>query len=78
MMLRNICADPAEDDLLATLRSKEGYDWRGVYSFRTKEDAGHEPPWWCYLQGENEAFPVEILQAALTQVYRRTEQVLVG
>jgi hypothetical protein len=50
-------------------------DWRGVYSFHTKEDAGHEPPWICYLAGENDDFPVQILQAAMLQVYRRSEQV---
>ena len=43
----------ADMQTLETIREKEPFDWRGVYSFRTKEDAGHEPPWLCYLQGEN-------------------------
>eukprot|EP01048_Picozoa_sp_COSAG05_P000887 COSAG05_NODE_28_length_29121_cov_56.951933_4_plen_132_part_00 len=75
MMLWNVCGDEEEERMLATIREKEGFDWRGVYSFRTKEDAGHEPPWHCFLQGENEDFPVQILQAALAQVFRRCEQV---
>ena len=52
-MLWNVCGDDADMQTLETIREKEPFDWRGVYSFRTKEDAGHEPPWLCYLQGEN-------------------------
>ena len=52
-MLWNVCGDEADMQTLETIREKEPFDWRGVYSFRTKEDAGHEPPWLCYLQGEN-------------------------
>jgi hypothetical protein len=60
---------------LESIRAKEGFEWKGVYSFRTKEDAGHEPPWLCYLKGENPSFPVEMLQAAMAQVFRRSEQI---
>ena len=65
------------DDMatLESIREKEGFEWKGVYSFRTKEDAGHEPPWLCYLKGENPSFPVEMLQAAMAQVFRRSEQI---
>ena len=74
-MLWNCCGEDVDMESLRTIRDNEPFDWRGVYSFRTKEDAGHEPPWICFLQGENPAFPVEILQAAMTQVYRRSEQI---
>lgn len=75
MMLYNVCGEDEDMATLETIREKEGFDWAGVYSFRTKEDAGHEAPWLCYLKGENPSFPVQILQAAMAQVYRRSEQV---
>ena len=60
-------------EMLEDLRAKERYDWRTVVPFHNKEDAYHEPPWFCYLKGENPDYPVQILQAALSQVYRRME-----
>ena len=60
-------------EMLESLRAKERYDWRTVVPFHNKEDAYHEPPWFCYLKGENPDYPVQILQAALSQVYRRME-----
>ena len=75
MMLYNVCGEDEDMAILETIREKEGFDWAGVYSFRTKEDAGHEAPWLCYLKGENPSFPVQILQAAMAQVYRRSEQI---
>ena len=60
-------------EMLEMLRAKERYDWRTVVPFHNKEDAYHEPPWFCYLKGENPDYPVQILQAALSQVYRRME-----
>ena len=67
----------AEDDwqVLKEIREKEAYDWRKVIGFHNKEDAYHEQPWFCYLQGENPDYPLQILQAALAQVYRRMELV---
>ena len=55
-MLWNVCADEHDAAALRALRAQEGYEWSRVFSFRTKEDAGHEPPWFCYLQGENDDF----------------------
>ena len=75
MMLYNICGEDEDMSILETIREKESFDWRGVYNFRTKEDAGHEAPWLCYLKGENPSFPVQILQVAMAQVYRRSEQI---
>lgn len=48
-------------------------DWRAVKAFRAKEDAGHEPPWLCYLQGENPTYPEAILSEAYAKVGRRME-----
>ena len=59
--------------LLDGLRDREAYDWRTVSSFRSKEDAGHEQPWLCYLRGENPDYPERILRVAFEQVYRRLD-----
>lgn len=66
-----------EDDRrrVEQLRAREAYDWRAVRSFRTKEDAGHEQPWFCYLSGENPTYPEQILGVALDQVAVRLEQI---
>ena len=38
---------------------------------RNKEEAGHEAPWFLYLQGKNENYPTTALAMALGQVARR-------
>jgi hypothetical protein len=53
------------------IREAEGFDWRAVGVFRTKEESGHERPWLRYLAGENPDYPVRILQAAYGSVCRR-------
>ncbi len=35
------------------LRARAGYDWRTVRPFRSKEEAGHEEPWFTFLAGEH-------------------------
>ena len=66
----------AEDwDRIEEIRRLSHYDWNSVFSFRTKEDAGHEQPWVRFLAGENPAYPEEILQAAGAQVSRRLTQI---
>jgi hypothetical protein len=52
-----------------------GGDWARVFSFRTKEESGHEQPWSRYLAGANPGYPEEILAAAYAQVCRRLEQI---
>ncbi len=69
--LWNLTGAAIDWDMLEEIRDKECYDWSKVIPFRNKEDAYHEQPWVCYLKGENPDYPVQILQAALSQVYRR-------
>jgi hypothetical protein len=73
--LWNVTGAAQDWAVLEEIREKEKYDWRKVFSFRTKEDGGHEQPWVCFLKGENPDYPVKILQASLAQVYRRLEQI---
>jgi len=62
-------------DTLEKLRRKSPYDWRRVVAFRNKEDAGHEQPWLRFLEGDNPAYPVEILRESYGQVCRRLAQI---
>ena len=71
----NVSGDEVDRDMVSTIRKRETYDWRKVFSFHSKEDAGHEQPWFAYIQGENPDYPEQILRASLAQVYRRMEQV---
>ena len=57
------------------IRQASGYDWNKVFSFHTKEDAGHEQPWVRFLAGDNPTYPEEILRASYRQVCRRLDLV---
>ena len=63
--------DPADRQRLEELRERAGYDWRTVRSFRSKEEAGHEEPWFAFLAGDNPDYPEKILAAAQAQVRHR-------
>jgi hypothetical protein len=60
---------------IESLRQASQYDWDAVFSFRTKEDAGHEPPWTRFLSGCCPGYPEAILQASSGQVGRRLLQI---
>ena len=63
--------NPADRQRLEELREQAGYDWRIVRSFRLKEEAGHEEPWFTFLAGDNPDYPEKILAAAQAQVRHR-------
>ncbi len=63
--------DPADRQRLDKLREGAGYDWRTVRSFRSKEEAGHEEPWFAFLAGDNPDYPEKILAAAQAQARHR-------
>jgi hypothetical protein len=60
---------------LERLREEAGYDWRTVRSFRSKEEAGHEQPWFAFLAGDNPQYPEKILAAAQAQVRHRLARI---
>jgi len=64
-------ASQADRRRLAELRGRAGYDWRNVRPFRSKEEAGHEEPWFTFLSGDNPGYPEQILAAAQAQVRHR-------
>ncbi len=62
---------PADRQRLEEMRQRAGYDWRTVRSFRSKEEAGHEEPWFAFLAGDNPDYPERMLAAAQAQVRHR-------
>lgn len=67
----NMTFSSADWARVQTLRTHSLTDWRQVIAFRGKEDAGHEQPWLCYLQGENPTYPEDILRESYGKVGRR-------
>jgi hypothetical protein len=64
-------ASVADRARIEHLRSASGYDWSTVRSFRSKEEAGHEEPWFAFLAGDDPQYPEKILAAAQAQVRHR-------
>lgn len=60
---------------VAQLRTTSLTDWRQVIPFRSKEDAGHEQPWLCFLKGETPSYPEAILSESYFKVARRMEMI---
>lgn len=68
--------DPADWERIERLRAAEpAIDWRRVVPFRSKEDAGHEPPWLRFLAGDNPTYPEQILRASLGLVHWRLDRI---
>lgn len=67
--------DPADWARVDFIRQHSREDWHDVKPFRTKEDAGHEQPWLCYLKGDNPTYPEAILREAYAKVGRRMEMI---
>lgn len=70
-----LTGDAADWGALIDLRDRSGYDWRPVYAFRSKEDAGHEQPWVEFLAGRNPGYPEAILRAALGVAHWHLDQI---
>jgi hypothetical protein len=71
----NLSMQSDDWERIEQIRHASRYDWNQVFSFRTKENAGHEQPWIRFLAGENPTYPEEILQASYGQVCRRLTQI---
>ena len=65
----------ADWSTLLDLRDKSGYDWRRIYAFKDKEDAGHEQPWIEFLAGRNPGYPEAAMRAALGMAHWHLDQI---
>jgi hypothetical protein len=66
---------------LDDLELGSSYAWTQVHAFRDKEEAGHEEPWFTYLDGRNPSYPEEMLETAIALSADRTrylEEVATG
>jgi len=66
---------PADRQRLESLREQAAYDWAAVRPFRSKEEAGHEEPWFAFLAGDNPGYPEKMLAAAQAQVRHRLARI---
>jgi hypothetical protein len=64
-------ASAADRERIERLRAAGGHDWSTVRAFRSKEEAGHEEPWFAFLAGDDPGYPERILAAAQAQVRHR-------
>ena len=53
------------------LRAESGIDWSVIRPFRSKEESGHEEPWYAFLAGDDPDYPERILATAQAQVRHR-------
>lgn len=66
----------AEDqERIEHLRAGAGWDWTTVHTQRIKDEAGHEEPWYEFLQGRNPDFPERMLRSALDSCAERVEAI---
>ncbi|MBB2915346.1 hypothetical protein FHS43_006666 [Streptosporangium becharense] len=65
----------ADRERIDHLRKASSWDWTVVHTQRTKEEAGHEEPWYEYLAGRNPGFPERMLQSAADACAQRLEAI---
>jgi hypothetical protein len=65
--------DPDDDARLARFPERHT-SWREVLPGRAKGDDLHLAPWYCYLRGDNPAYPQQILDAQWSEMARRMER----
>ncbi|MER5986566.1 hypothetical protein [Streptomyces sp. NPDC001787] len=64
-----------DQERIERLRAGARWDWRTVHTQRIKDEAGHEEPWYEFLQGRNPGFPERMLRSALDSCAERVEAI---
>ncbi|MGW4794791.1 hypothetical protein ACWEPC_20510 [Nonomuraea sp. NPDC004297] len=67
--------DDADRERVDGLRAASSWDWSAVHTQRTKEESGHEEPWYEYLAGRNPGFPERMLRSAADSCAERLESI---
>lgn len=67
--------DGADRERIDHLREGSSWDWAAVHTQRTKEEAGHEEPWYEFLAGRNPGFPERMLRSAMDACAQRVESI---
>ncbi|WP_101783511.1 hypothetical protein [Nonomuraea indica] len=68
--------DAADRERVDRLREGASWDWTAVHTQRTKEESGHEEPWYEYLSGRNPGFPERMLSSAIDSCAERVESIV--
>ncbi|MFE6891184.1 hypothetical protein [Streptomyces sp. NPDC057694] len=71
LSLWHFSREQADQDRIEELRAGAAWDWTAVHTQRIKDEAGHEEPWYEYLQGRNPDFPERMLTSALASCAER-------
>ena len=75
MALLNITGAEEDRRRVEDIRELEPFDWAHYTTSRGKEDAGHDKPRHAFVSGSNPDYPEQALRGALSQVYRRIQEV---
>ncbi|MFF0740217.1 hypothetical protein ACFYVL_07430 [Streptomyces sp. NPDC004111] len=75
LSLWHFSRDPQDQERIERLRAGAGWDWTTVHTQRIKDEAGHEEPWYEFLQGRNPEFPERMLRSALDTCAARVEAI---
>ncbi|WP_420036363.1 hypothetical protein ACN2WE_32785 [Streptomyces sp. cg28] len=71
LTLWHFSREQGDQDRIEELRAGAAWDWTAVHTQRIKDEAGHEEPWYEYLQGRNPGFPERMLRSALASCAER-------
>ncbi|WP_328892334.1 hypothetical protein [Streptomyces sp. NBC_00236] len=75
LALWHFSRDEADRERIERLRSASRWDWTAVHTQRIKDEAGHEEPWYEFLQGRNPRYPERMLRSALASCAERVEAI---
>ncbi|MFF2329807.1 MULTISPECIES: hypothetical protein [unclassified Streptomyces] len=75
LSLWHFSRDRVDQERIEQLRAGSNWDWTAVHTQRIKDEAGHEEPWYEFLQGRNPDFPERMLRSALATCAERVEAI---
>ncbi|MFF7361802.1 hypothetical protein [Streptomyces sp. NPDC008125] len=75
LSLWHFSREDQDQERIERLRAGAGWDWATVHTQRIKDEAGHEEPWYEFLQGRNPGFPERMLRSALDSCAERVEAI---
>ncbi|MFF9510587.1 hypothetical protein ACF1BU_29310 [Streptomyces sp. NPDC014724] len=75
MSLWHFSREAVDQERIEQLRAGSNWDWTAVHTQRIKDEAGHEEPWYEFLQGRNPDFPERMLLSAMASCAERTEAI---
>ncbi|MFE4797763.1 hypothetical protein ACFRFL_22325 [Streptomyces sp. NPDC056708] len=75
LSLWHFSRETQDQERIERLRASANWDWTTVHTQRIKDEAGHEEPWYEFLQGRNPGFPERMLRSALDSCAERVEAI---